>query len=227
MQQLSSEDLQEIYKWVDTIPLSRVKKNIARDFSDGVLISEVVHHFFPKLIELHNYSTTNSVSQKAYNWRTINQKVFRKIGFQISEQDVNDIVTCKRGSAERVLKLCKVNFVKYQKRRQQIRMKRKSNNNNNNNDNNQNNHKQGNRNKNIHSSSPLKSNNNFNNHNYNDNNNSNNIQSSTTNQIIQEKERVINHLNDKMEILELKVQKLEQLLRLKDAKIETLQNRLS
>merc|ERR1711971_618175 len=118
MQQLSSEDLQEVYKWIDTIPLSRVKKNIARDFSDGVLISEVVHHFFPKLIELHNYSTTNSVAQKAYNWRTINQKVFRKIGFQISEQDVNDIVTCKRGACERVLLKCKSNFVKYQKKRQ-------------------------------------------------------------------------------------------------------------
>ena len=127
MQQLSSEELQEIYKWVDTIPLSRAKKNIARDFSDGVLISEVVHHFFPKLIELHNYSTTNSVSQKAYNWRTINQKVFRKIGFQISEQDVNDIVTCKRGACERVLKLCKINFVKYQKKRQSQKLKRKSN----------------------------------------------------------------------------------------------------
>ena len=50
--------------------------------------------------------------------------------------------------------------------------------------------------------------------------------SSTTKQIIQEKDRIIHHLNDKMEILELKVQKLEQLLTLKDAKIESLQNRL-
>ena len=29
------EDLQELYLWVDSIPLSRPKKNIARDFSDG------------------------------------------------------------------------------------------------------------------------------------------------------------------------------------------------
>lgn len=27
--------LQEIYAWVDQIPLSRPKKNFARDFSDG------------------------------------------------------------------------------------------------------------------------------------------------------------------------------------------------
>lgn len=27
--------LSEIYHWVDSIPLSRPKKNLARDFSDG------------------------------------------------------------------------------------------------------------------------------------------------------------------------------------------------
>lgn len=32
---LTDEDLQKIYVWVDSIPLSRPKRNIARDFSDG------------------------------------------------------------------------------------------------------------------------------------------------------------------------------------------------
>lgn len=32
---LSEEDMQLIYNWVDEIPLSRPKRNIARDFSDG------------------------------------------------------------------------------------------------------------------------------------------------------------------------------------------------
>lgn len=32
---LSEEDMQMIYNWVDEIPLSRPKRNIARDFSDG------------------------------------------------------------------------------------------------------------------------------------------------------------------------------------------------
>lgn len=29
------EELQELYKWLDDIPLSRVKKNVGRDFSDA------------------------------------------------------------------------------------------------------------------------------------------------------------------------------------------------
>lgn len=32
---LSDEELQEVYTWVDEIPLSRPKRSIARDFSDG------------------------------------------------------------------------------------------------------------------------------------------------------------------------------------------------
>jgi len=32
---LSEEQLQSLYTWVDEIPLSRPKRNIARDFSDA------------------------------------------------------------------------------------------------------------------------------------------------------------------------------------------------
>ena len=74
---LSDEDLQEIYTWVDQVPLSRAKRNITRDFSDGVLLSEVLYHYFPKMVELKNYSAANSVRQKLYNWQTLNNKVRR------------------------------------------------------------------------------------------------------------------------------------------------------
>lgn len=33
--QLDEETLQYLYAWIDKIPLSRTKRNIARDFSDG------------------------------------------------------------------------------------------------------------------------------------------------------------------------------------------------
>ena len=74
MANLSEEELQALYAWIDEIPLSRQKKNINRDFSDGVLAAEVVHHFLPKLVELHNYSPANSTQQKMDNWRTVNSQ---------------------------------------------------------------------------------------------------------------------------------------------------------
>ena len=64
---LTEEELNEIYKWVDEIPLSRPKKIITRDFADGVLVAEIVKHYLPKIVELHNYSSAHSVKQKKYN----------------------------------------------------------------------------------------------------------------------------------------------------------------
>ena len=42
---IDDDELQRIYQWVDEITLSRPKRNIARDFSDGVLTAEIVQHF--------------------------------------------------------------------------------------------------------------------------------------------------------------------------------------
>ena len=39
-----------------------------------VLMAEVVAHYFPRLVELHNYSQANSVRKKMYNWSTMNGK---------------------------------------------------------------------------------------------------------------------------------------------------------
>eukprot|EP00658_Telonema_sp_P-2_P000855 TRINITY_DN10313_c0_g1_i1.p1 TRINITY_DN10313_c0_g1~~TRINITY_DN10313_c0_g1_i1.p1 ORF type:complete len:304 (+),score=71.05 TRINITY_DN10313_c0_g1_i1:227-1138(+) len=95
--------MQVLYQWIDDIPLSRPKRSISRDFSDGVLAAELVIHFFPKLVDLHNYSAANSVSQKQYNWKTLNQKVFKKMGFQIHQDDIKGICDCTPGAIERVL----------------------------------------------------------------------------------------------------------------------------
>ncbi len=65
---MDDEALQRIYQWVDEIPLARPKRNISRDFADGVLMAEMVAHYFPKLVEMHNYPPANSYAQKMYNW---------------------------------------------------------------------------------------------------------------------------------------------------------------
>jgi hypothetical protein len=97
------DELQSLYLWVDDIPLSRPKRNITRDFSDGVLMAEAVHHFYPRLVDLHNYSAANSVQQKMYNWQTLQQKVFRKLRIVIPDQDVKAVASCVPGAVESVL----------------------------------------------------------------------------------------------------------------------------
>lgn len=124
MANMSEEELQALYAWIDEIPLSRQKRNISRDFSDGVLAAEVVHHFLPKFVELHNYSPANSIQQKMDNWRTINSwcywtilhepsawpvhlltagKVFSKLNFNIPDDILQNAAASKPGVVEFIL----------------------------------------------------------------------------------------------------------------------------
>ena len=38
------------------------------------MAAELAQHFFPNMVELHNYPPANSTSQKLTNWRTLNRK---------------------------------------------------------------------------------------------------------------------------------------------------------
>ncbi|XP_029305594.1 sperm flagellar protein 1 [Cottoperca gobio] len=101
--ELKEEELQDLYAWIDKISLSRPKRHITRDFSDGVLAAEVVKYFFPKLVDPHNYISANSTQQKLSNWNLLNRKVFSKLNFHVPEETVRRIVLTTAGAIEPVL----------------------------------------------------------------------------------------------------------------------------
>jgi hypothetical protein len=97
------EYFKEVYSWVDEYQLSRPKRNIGRDFSDGVLVSEIVQAFHPNLIDPHNYTSTLDSKMKKANWEVLNAKVFKKINFKMSKEEIDDIVHCKSNAVEYLL----------------------------------------------------------------------------------------------------------------------------
>ncbi|BFZ01174.1 hypothetical protein BsWGS_04213 [Bradybaena similaris] len=103
LEQMDESELEELYSWVDKIPLSRPKKNIARDFSDGVMIAELVKHFLPHIVSLHNYTPAAAVNMKLDNWRLLNRKVFSKLNFQLTEDLIRELCLGKAGLIERFL----------------------------------------------------------------------------------------------------------------------------
>lgn len=102
-EKIGGDQLQELYAWIDQIPLSRPKKNITRDFSDGVLVAEVTKHFIPKIVEIHNYIPANSTQQKLCNWATLNRKVFPKLNFHIPDDIIRKLIANTPGVIEPVL----------------------------------------------------------------------------------------------------------------------------
>lgn len=82
---MTDEQLNDIYTWIDQIPLSKPKKNIARDFSDGLMVAEVIHFFIPKIVSVHNYPSSHNRKQKLTNWTTLNskEKTIKKIRIEL------------------------------------------------------------------------------------------------------------------------------------------------
>eukprot|EP00960_Hanusia_phi_P058690 763953-Hanusia_phi.AAC.5 len=98
----SDDEIQNLYAWVDSVPLSRPKRNISRDFSDGVLMAELLNHFYPRIVELHNYSAANSFTQKTYNWQTLNKRVLKRVGVVLSQLDISDLANCVPMAVEKI-----------------------------------------------------------------------------------------------------------------------------
>ncbi|KAL4431674.1 hypothetical protein ABPG74_017303 [Tetrahymena malaccensis] len=203
---LNEEELNQIYNWIDGIPLSRPKKNITRDFADGCMLAEVISHYCPKLVEVHNYSQAHSVTQKLYNWNTLNQRVLKKMGFQISKNDIDCIINAVPDAVERVLKVVQIKLDKYlddQKKKKDQQQY-------------------------IENAQMMQ--------------NGNKLQPGSANnpyqyaeflnpkevsQMLFQRDTTINELRATIEILELKIKKMDQLVKLKDSKIQSLINKLS
>ncbi|GMH61723.1 hypothetical protein TrRE_jg4987 [Triparma retinervis] len=243
MATLTDDELQKLYTWIDEIPLSRPKRNIGRDFADCVLVAEVISHYFPKIVQLHNYSAANSTPQKMYNWNTLNGKVLTKLGWQISKEDIEHIIMSKPGSIERFLHQLQFKMAKYranggvvrapapapvrnkysqqQKQQQQRAVPPNP--------------------PMSHNSFPPKTPTTYNamdnqmvgrrqampqqagNNGY----DRDALQREVDEEILLEKEQTIQELRETVEILELKISKLEQLVRLKDSKITKLQGQMA
>ncbi|KAG9394909.1 sperm flagellar protein [Carpediemonas membranifera] len=102
-QPITEEELQDLYHWIDAIELSRPKRNISRDFSDGVMAAEVIANFIPRIVELHNYQSASSTHAKRYNWETLQRKVLRRLHVRLPNDQITDIVNAVPGSIEPVL----------------------------------------------------------------------------------------------------------------------------
>lgn len=69
---ISEDEMEQLLEWIDAIPFSRPKKNLSRDFADGVLMAEIMKQYYPNLVQLHNYPAASALNAKFSNWKTLN-----------------------------------------------------------------------------------------------------------------------------------------------------------
>lgn len=98
--ELSDEKLEDLYEWIDKIPLSRQKKRIERDFADGYAVGEIIKHFLPSAIDLHMLTPAFNLQQKLANWGMLNAKVFNRFGLNVPLPITQHISNAKPGYIE-------------------------------------------------------------------------------------------------------------------------------
>ncbi|XP_012056082.1 PREDICTED: sperm flagellar protein 1-like [Atta cephalotes] len=116
----AGDHLDEIYDWIDQIKFSRPKRNIARDFSDGVLMAELLKRYYPKYVDVHNYVAGNSIAKKTDNWSTLNRKVLSKIDMRLGKETINQLASSQPGVIEKVLTDLRVKILKDSERDKEL-----------------------------------------------------------------------------------------------------------
>lgn len=69
---INEDEMEQLLEWIDGLSFSRPKRNLARDFSDGVLVAEILRQYHPRLVQLHNYPSASALNAKFNNWKTLN-----------------------------------------------------------------------------------------------------------------------------------------------------------
>ncbi|XP_060065570.1 sperm flagellar protein 1-like [Ylistrum balloti] len=96
-------EIASVVAWINDLPLSRPKRNIAKDFEDGVLVAEVIKFYFPKMVDLHNYKTVSSTKQKRDNWSLLNRRVLKRLGMDLSDDVIRALANAENHVIERIL----------------------------------------------------------------------------------------------------------------------------
>lgn len=100
---LNPFELEVVLKWVDGFELSRCRRKLNRDFSDGVLLAEILKVEFPNFIEMHNYSGCFSLQGKLENWDMLNRKVLKKIQVNLKPEEIDKVAKSESNIIEEIL----------------------------------------------------------------------------------------------------------------------------
>lgn len=100
---LNPFELEAVLKWVDSFELSRGRKKLNRDFSDAVLLAEILKFEFPNLVELHNYAGCFCLQGKLQNWAMMNRKVLRKLELHLKSDEIEKLAKAETNYIEEFL----------------------------------------------------------------------------------------------------------------------------
>jgi hypothetical protein len=86
----------DLVQWLADLGMEKRKadflKNISTAVADGVLVAEIIHCVYPKLIQLHNYYETHSTQGRKTNWLLLNKKVLKHIRCEATDIEIETFI---------------------------------------------------------------------------------------------------------------------------------------
>lgn len=102
---LNADELEALQSWLTSYELSslRSSKKLNRDFSDAVLLAELLKLEFPTIVEIHNYSRCSGVQSKIDNWNMLHKRVLRKLNIHLKYDEIEKLARADANFIEAVL----------------------------------------------------------------------------------------------------------------------------
>ena len=86
----------DLVQWLQDLGLEKRRndflKNISTAIADGVLVAEIIHGVYPKLIQLHNYYETHSTQGRKTNWLLLNKKVLKHVRCEATDIEIETFI---------------------------------------------------------------------------------------------------------------------------------------
>jgi len=62
------------------------------NFSDGILIAEIIHSKFPKIVPIHSFLEISNAEGRISNWNLLNDKVLYHFDINLSEFEIDAVI---------------------------------------------------------------------------------------------------------------------------------------
>jgi len=100
---MDSKLIDEIHTWALRSNLSKEVHDFAREFSDGVLLAEIIAHFLPRYVALNTFTHVHSVALKKYNWESLQKVVFRHLNIKLTNEQIDRLANSEPYAIEQLM----------------------------------------------------------------------------------------------------------------------------
>lgn len=92
----------ELLKWLQSLDLSYSVSNAKRDLSNGFVVAEIMHRYYPTEVKLFSYDNGMKLATKLDNWERL-YYLFKTKNIPIGKGDFDSVIHCEPGAAVAML----------------------------------------------------------------------------------------------------------------------------